>query len=1003
LAEVSFGEWLKRRRGAEGWTQGQLAQKINCSLSALRKMESEERRPSTQIVEQLAEIFNIPQEEHKAFLRFTRGDWQAISSGDQEEAPWLVSRVRPAPRSNLPASTTSFIGREREQKEIIDLIANNRLVTLTGAGGIGKTRLSIQVASGLLNGFPNGIWLIELAPLSDPALLPEAMVSTLGLIDQAGRSALNVLTDFLQSKRVLLLIDNCEHLIQACAQTAETLLQSCPNLHILATSREALGITGETIYLVPSLTTPDPLKSTLDILLQYEAVRLFVERSQSTIHDFSLTESNASAIAQICHHLDGIPLALELAAARVKLLRVEEITARLHDRFRLLTGGSRTALPRHQTLQALIDWSHDLLSENERLLLRHLSVFAGGWTLEATESVCGDEHIQKHEMLDLLTQLVNKSLILAERKQDQETRYHMLETIRQYAREKLWKAGEGELLRERHLAYFVNLAERAEPNLRAFDMVMWLDLLETELDNIRVALEYALESDIEAELRLASALQWFWHIRGHRNEGIDWLERGLSIETMERGDQPLTPGRAMIRGKALNVSGIQMTMFFDYGKATLRLEESLSLFQRLGSGGKQGMAYALMRLGSLSTRDRSLSEQSLTLFREVGDKFGIAECLMMLAGQATSDNNYNRLKLLAEDQLALRREIGDKDGIASALGDLGELALWQDDYQFSIILHEESLTCFREVGDKWATSFILSVYGSVFLWQGDYEQAAQKYEDALAFAQALSDRSFIAYNSFSLGTIAWLKGDYPRATQMIHDSVEVFRDVGQRWLGASGLHTLGDIALAQGDNEKAAKFYNAAQDLSREEQFRMGVIFAMGGLSKVAYVKGDYAVAIKGFDEELGMSQDANLKLATFQAFCGLGRVAQLQTRYDDARTYYRKALEIYQQRINHPLKWIWLKPYAAVSYPLGAFATLAIARNQMGQAARLLGAMEPTYPVIQYQQTPAERAEHDQAIAAARAALGEEAFATAYEEGKKMTLDEAVAFALGDTEANVG
>ena len=593
LAEVSFGKWLKRRRGAEGWTQQQLAQKINCSISALRKMELEERRPSAQIVEQLAEIFHIPQEERKAFLRFTRGDWQAISSGN-EEFPWHSSPA--APRSNLPASTTSFIGREKEQAEIRSLVEENRLVTLSGAGGIGKTRLSLETSYELLQAFPDGVWFIELAPLSDPALLSQVMVNTLGLLDQANRSPQAILTDFLQGKHSLLILDNCEHLIQACAQLAETLLHFCPKLHILATSRETLSITGETVYLVPTLTSPALLNPTLDALSQYEAVQLFVERTQSTTHDFSLTPDNAAAIAHICHHLDGIPLALELAAPRVKLLRVEEIAARLDDRFQLLTGGSRTALPRHQTLQAMIDWSHDLLTEPERILLRRLSVFAGGWTLEAAEAVCIDEvqdGILPHQVLDLLTQLINKSLILVEHKQGHETRYHMLETIRQYTREKLWAAGEGELMCEHHVAYFVELAELAEPNLRAFDMIMWLDRLEAELDNIRLALEWAQESDIEAQLRLASALQWFWHIRGHKIEGINRLERGLSIEAKEHGNQHLTLGQAMIRGTALNSAGFLLATVGKIEKTEAFSEAALALFQNLGLMGKQGMAYAL--------------------------------------------------------------------------------------------------------------------------------------------------------------------------------------------------------------------------------------------------------------------------------------------------------------------------------------------------------------------------------------------------------------------------
>jgi len=1015
LAEVSFGEWLKRRRNAVGLSQEQLALQINCSTSALRKFESEERRPSAGVIEQLADIFNIPQKERTSFLRYARGDWQAISVGDTEEVPWRIAPVHAgtqtetlSPRHNLPLQLSSFIGRAKERAEVIVLLAKHRLVTLVGAGGIGKTRLSLEAAREMLDTFPDGLWFVELAPLSDPALMPQVIVNTLGLIEQANRTPQIILTDFLKAKKSLIIFDNCEHLIQACAQTAETLLQSCPNLHILATSREALSIAGETVYFVPALTTPDPLPSTLDILLQYDAVRLFVERSQSTIHDFSLTEANASAIAQICHHLDGIPLALELAAARVKLLRVEEIAARLDDRFRLLTSGSRTALPRHQTLQALIDWSHDLLSENERLLLRHLSVFAGGWTLEAAESVCEDENIQKHEMLDLLTQLVNKSLILVEHKQGQETRYHMLETIRQYAREKLWAAGEGESMRRRHLAYFVDLAERAEPNLRAFGMVMWLDRLEMELDNIRFALEYALESDIEAQLRTASALLWFWHIRGHRNEGIDWLERGLPIEITERGDQPLNSSRAMIRGKALNTSGILMAMFFNMEKAPERLEESLSLFQNLGDEGKQGAAYALWGLaGSTPAHNmpvRSLLEQSLALFREIGDKFGTAECLMSLAGYLSADEgDYRQASIVAEEQLALRSEIGDEDGIAIALDNLSGLAFEQGDYKRAIALHEESLSIFRSLKNKWAIGYGLSTFADVVMWQGDYEGAKNIYQEVLAFAQDISDAFLSAYGSYSLAGLIWLQGNYTAATEMIMDCLPVFREAGNQWMVIGTQHTLGDLAFAQGNINAALQWYEAERTLSREMQITEGIILALNGIGKVAWISGDHKLAEEKFRGALKMSPEKNLKLATFHALYGLGRIAQSRGIYAKAHTFYKEVLKTHRQPTAHPFHWVSIKTYSsAIACPLGALAALAIAENQSERATHLLGASESNYNLIQFQLSPIERTEHDQALATARAALGEEAFNKAWDEGQKMTLDEAIVFALEDTEANV-
>jgi predicted ATPase/DNA-binding XRE family transcriptional regulator len=989
--DLSFGEWLRQRRHILDLTQQELADQVGCARITLRRIEAGALKPSKELALILLEKLAAPQAEIEAWLRFARG----LSGFPEGSTDSFTSQ----PNTNLPASLTSFIGREKEQYEIEKLVKQHRLVTLVGVGGIGKTRLSIQIAASLLNDYPDGLWSVDLAPLSDPTIMPQTIVNTLGLIEQAGHSPLRILTDFLQEKRVLLVLDNCEHLIEACAPLVEALLHSCADLRILTTSREALSIAGETLYLVPPLITPAPIDATAETLIDYEAVQLFVERAQACLSNFSIKVENAAAIAQICHDLDGIPLALELAAARVKELSVEQIASRLNDRFRLLTGGSRTALPRHQTLQALIDWSHNLLSEPERVLFRRLSVFAGRWTLEAAESVCSDENIKSQDVLDLLAQLINKSLVNTEERQNQ-TRYHMLETVRQYTHEKLREAGEEEILRKHHLAYYVDLAKRAEPNLRAFDMVVWLDRLEAELDNIRTALDWAAKSDIEAQLRLASALLWFWHIRSYRNEGIDWLEQGLSIEAMERGEKLLWPERALIRGKALNASGILLSMYSEFEKAREQLEESLTLFQELGLEGKQGMAYALWTLAELlhsGNRVQSLLEQSLLLFREVGDKFGIAECLMGLAVNATYVDDFNQAAILGEEHLALRREIGDQDGIAIALIVLGNLAFRQEDYQRAITLFEEGLAIFRKVGNKGGISRSLVFFGDVFLWQGDYERASKIYEETLAFAQQVGDRSAIARYYFRMGFIVWFQGNYVRATQMIEDGLPVFRELGQHWYVAVSLHTLGGIALAQADYERAAEWYEAELTFSQQKQIEMSLIFALYGLGKVAWVQGDYDLAAKRFEEGLRMRREAGFKYATFHAFYGLGRVAQSQGDYVTARAYYTEALGIQQWKIGaSSYQWVLLKTYkSAVAYPLSALAVLATLQNQMERATKLLAGAEMLYAPLRFEMSAKERAEYDHAMATTRAALGEEAFIAAYEEGKKMRLEESISYGL--------
>jgi predicted ATPase len=411
-------------------------------------------------------------------------------------------------------------------------LEKNRLVTLTGSGGVGKTRLSIQVASHLLGEYPNGVWLVELAPVTDPALVERTVCAALDVSPQGGMSALQVLTDYLKPRKILLTVDNCEHLIDPCAQLCDSILHTCPDVRILASSREALGIEGENAYRVPSLSLPRP-NDDLHTIKASEAVKLFMERATATLPDFEMTETNAPLIAQICQRLDGIALAIELAASRIKVLKLEQIAARLDDVFRLLTGGSRTALPRQQTLRAMIDWSYNLLSDEEQAAFRSLSVFAGGWTLEAAESVC-----ENLNMLDILARLVDKSLVSVDYEHGEEARYYFLETIRQYAREKLAESGAGEILRERHVRWVVDLSERAEPKLRGHGQLEWLERMDNEIDNIRSALEWSLYNDFDLGLRITSALMRFWTVRSHEQECIQYVDKLLDAGLLTDVTQP---------------------------------------------------------------------------------------------------------------------------------------------------------------------------------------------------------------------------------------------------------------------------------------------------------------------------------------------------------------------------------------------------------------------------------------------------------------------------------
>jgi predicted ATPase/class 3 adenylate cyclase len=542
--------------------------------------------------------------------------WQVVAADIQQNFPPLQS-IKEIP-NNLPVQLTSFIGREKEVEQIRKRLEKNRLVTLTGSGGVGKTRLSIQVASELLAEFPNGVWLVELAPITDPALVAQTVCTALDVTPQGNTPALTVLTGYLKQKKILLVIDNCEHLIDASAQLCESLLHACPSLRILASSREALGIDGENAYRVPSLSLPNP-QDTLQKIGDSEAVKLFMERANASLPEFEITGANALVVAQICQRLDGIALAIELAASRVKMLNVEQIAARLDDAFRLLTGGSRTALPRQQTLRALIDWSYNLLTTEEQTALRGLSVFIGGWTLEAAESVC-----ENSNMLDLLTHLVDKSLVIVDYSHNDKPRYYLLETIRQYAREKLAERSETKSVRDRHFAYFLSLAERAEPQVQGPEQLIWFDRLELELDNFRAALEWSLEAGetgAEAGLELASSLWWFSFMRTFQDQGR-LLEQALRASNIST--DPLKRANALVRLAWVN--------FYDETAG----DEGLALARSLGSTGRESLALALFGRAAWLVYQNdnaggiALFEEGLILFRELGNLWGICETLTWL-------------------------------------------------------------------------------------------------------------------------------------------------------------------------------------------------------------------------------------------------------------------------------------------------------------------------------------------------------------------------------------
>jgi predicted ATPase/DNA-binding CsgD family transcriptional regulator len=658
-------------------------------------------------------------------------------SPDPPQSPRRLRAVEPAshtpepPPNNLPLDLSSFVGREKELAEVERLLENTRLLTLTGSGGCGKTRLALAAANELVEGFEDGVWLVELASLADSSLVPQAVASTLGLREQPGRSPTEVLSYYLGSRKVLLVLDNCEHLIEACAELAEALLHSCPELRILATSREALGITGEVAWLVPSLSLPDLRRlPAVESLPRYESARLFVERAVAVKPSFVLTEQNAVAVAQVCYRLDGIPLAIELAAARAKVLPVEQIADRLDDSFRLLAVGSRTAMPRQRTLHATMDWSHDLLSLEERALFRRLSVFAGGFTLEAAESVCTGGGLERDEVLDLLSHLVDKSLVIM-REEGGEGRYRLLETVRQYGREKLSESDEAEQASERHAGYYLALAEEAEPELKGAGQVAWLEQLEREHDNLRAAMVWLLErGESEKAARLGWALWLFWGIRAHFAEGRRWMEQALSA----KGSAAMS---APARAKALYVAGMMANYQGDHGSAEPLVEESLGLFRALED--KLGTAYALSNAGFAASgqghhqRAITFNEESVHLFLEVGEKWGAAIQFCFLAVAWRDRGDHGRARRLAERGLALSREVGERQTLCAALYTLATLAQAEGDHERARDLFEEGLTLSAELGNEADVAHCLEGLASIAGAEGSIARAARLWgaEEAL--------------------------------------------------------------------------------------------------------------------------------------------------------------------------------------------------------------------------------------------------------------------------------
>lgn len=778
---ILFGEWARQRRHILDLTQQELADQVGCARITLRRIEAGALKPSKELAKILLEKLGTPSSNGEAWLQFARG-----LSGFPEKADSFSSKQI----TNLPTSLTSFIGREREEQEVIDLIAKNRLVTLVGVGGIGKTRLALRVGQRLLNNYSQGVWFIALDSLSDPTLVSQTVASIFDIREgSTDQPLLERLTYVLSKKSALLIFDNCEHLLAACAQLIKILLENCPNVKILATSREVLNLEGEATYSLPTLSTPDDFTA-LGAMTDYESIHLFVERASLALPSFRLTKENAQPILNICHRVEGIPLAIELAAAHINILQAKEILKQLNESFSLLARESLTALPRHQTIHASLDWSWGLLSELEQRFMRQLSVFAGGWTLESAQSVCEGNTFR------LISSLVKKSLIMVDQRLESDTRYHFHEIVRQYARERLLESDEEENTRTRHLKYFLQLSEKAELGLRGPTQIEWYARLSDERDNIRAALEQADKTDVEAGLYISGKLHRFWESLDLR-EGARWLAGFLQKSESKRYQ--------LARAKALCIQARIMSIQ-DYNFACVEAQESLDIYR--ANGDKSGEIDALLTLGQTLTDSSAPIEKVMNLF---------------------------------ESALALSESLGDQWRQAYTLSHMG----WRNNYQRSVSVFEKAVKLFKKVGDlESATENMLNLVMRHMI-NSNLQLAQKRLDEVVKISQNLNSKELKAEILHNSGCIALIRGDYEKANSNLLEAMAIAQELGHRTTFLWTYVRLGYVALREGNLVKAGSIFIETTNDFQKDQNAYGIVFTLEGMASLYITLGKANIAAR--------------------------------------------------------------------------------------------------------------------------------------------------------------
>jgi predicted ATPase/class 3 adenylate cyclase len=736
--------------------------------------------------------------------------------------------------NNLPVQPTAFLGREQVVARAGNLLSREdiHLLTLTGPGGIGKTRLALQVAAELSDRFPGGVFFVNLAHISDPAFVLLTIAQTLELKETGDQTLLDLLKAYLREKQLLLLLDNFEQVLHAASQVAD-LLAACPKLKVVVTSRFVLHLRGEQEFAVPPLALPDP-NHLIDLgaLSQYEAVALFIARAQSVKPEFQVTNANARAVAEICARLDGLPLAIELAAARSKLLPPQALLARLGKRLAVLTGGARDMPARQQSLRNTIAWSYELLDASEQQLFRRLSVFAGGCTLEAIEAVCTALPDGAGQVVEGVASLLDKSLLQQTEREGGEFRLSLLETVREYGLERLHESGEAETSQRAHALHYLVFAEEAEPHLKGVQQVVWLGRLQREQENLRAALAWLIEhEEEELALRCCGAFWRFWYIRGYWSEGLRWLKEVLALAQ--------AGGRTAARAKAYCGAGRLALSLGDMLTGRVLLEESVAISREMGD--KRGLAESLALLGldlqSKAVLNSTLLDESLLFAREAAESWTLAFSLQHAGWHFQLQDDYVSALPLLSESAALFREVGDKRELIATLNGLARLAALQGEYERTAALVQECLVFARGLGDK--SGIIDALY--LLAWsaslQDEHEQAVGFAQEGLVLARELGNTSGIARGLNQLGETYLAQGHPLQAVALLEESLQLYQQLESKYNIAALLDILGDARLSLGDPQQAKTLFTEGLSLARKAGSKVKVAWSLAGLARVSAVE----------------------------------------------------------------------------------------------------------------------------------------------------------------------